>query len=619
MGKSLAKRMDELIELAPLGMELNVIYLQTEAVTTAINSFLINLGEAVLIVIVVLLVFMGLRSGLIIGGVLMITILGTFIFMDFGEVTLERISLGALVIALGMLVDNAIVVVDGMRVKMDQGSDALTAAREIVGQVGVPLLGATLIAIAAFASIGTSQDGTGEYCRTLFYVILISLGLSWVTAVTSTPLLCKTFLKQKSGTADEPDKDPYDSGFYRGYRSFLGLSIKFRWITVAVVVGLFIMSIVGFGFVKNSFFPDSTSPQYLIDFWFPEGTSIEETSRLMEKAEQYVGDQEGVNHVVTFIGGGQIRFLLTYTPESLYPSYAQMFVQVDDYKKIPDMLRQNQQALEQLFPGGNINTRAFILGPSTGGKIQLRINGPDPTVLRELGDKAEAILLADPMTKGVRNEWRNKIMVVRPQLAEAQARRLGIDRPQVAQAIEAAIQGTPVGVYREQDDLLPIIARSPEIERTDLENLKGIQVWSPAAQRNIPLGQVVPDITVTFEDAHVWRRDRTTMMRIHADTREGLPSELFARVKPMIEQALGADVEQKLGHSVALEDWDAKTIPVAYRDRIPLKEMPGYSISWGGEAEDSGKAQVSLAGSIPIFFGLMVLLVIILFNSIKKT
>jgi len=260
-------------------MELNVIYLQTDQVNLAINAFLVNLAEAVGIVIIVLLVFMGVKSGLIIGTVLLVTIMGTFIFMNMWNVTLERISLGALVIALGMLVDNAIVVTDGIRVKMQQGMKALKAASEVVGQVGTPLLGATFIAIAAFASIGTSQDSTGEYCRTLFSVILISLTLSWFTAVTTTPLFCKTFFKTKDGSEGADAGDSYGGKFYQLYRGFLSTSIRNRWVTMAVVVGLFILAIVGFGNVKNSFFPDSTNPRYYIDFWFPEGTHIEETAR----------------------------------------------------------------------------------------------------------------------------------------------------------------------------------------------------------------------------------------------------------------------------------------------------------------------------------------------------
>jgi multidrug efflux pump subunit AcrB len=620
MGQSLEARLKELVPLAPLGMDLHVIYLQTEAVTSAIQDFLVNLAESVGIVIVVLLIFMGLRSGLIIGAVLIVTIMGTFIFMNIGGITLERISLGALVIALGMLVDNAIVVTDGMRVKMAQGSDAVTAAKEIVGQVGVPLLGATLIAIAAFAAIGTSPDDTGEYCRTLFSVILISLTLSWVTAVTTTPLLCKTFLKtgSKEGKGDKME-DPYGSAFYRLYGKFLSTSIRFRWITVGVVAGLFVTAMVGFGHVKNLFFPNSTTPMYYIDFWFPEGTHIDETSRLMKKAEAYLSKQEGTLDMVTFIGGGQIRFLLTYTPEPPYGSFAQVVVKMDDYRKIPALMQRAQNDLETMFPQAIVNTRSFILGPGSGGKIQLRINGPDPVVLRQLAQEAENILLDDPFCKAVRDEWRGKIKVVRPHMAEAQARRAGIDRPQLAQAVESAIEGTRAGVYREKDELLPIIARSPEVERFDLANLQGIQVWSPAAQKMMPVGQVVTGFETAFEDPYIWRRDRTKMIKLHADPREGLASELFARVKARIEEALGVDVEAKTGKAVPPEQWDADTIGVEYKDEIPLKDMPGYSIAWGGEAEDSSKAQDGLAGSIPIFFGLMVLLVIFLFNSIKKT
>ena len=621
MGEALEERFKALTSLAPLGMDLNVIYLQTDAVIKSINGFLVNLAEAVGIVVIVLLIFMGIRSGLIIGAVLLVTIMGTFIFMDMQNVTLERISLGALVIALGMLVDNAIVVTDGMRMKMNQGVDALKAAREIVGQVGVPLLGATLIAVAAFAAIGTSQDSTGEYCRTLFSVILISLTLSWVTAVTTTPLLCKTFLKtvpKDDGQSGE-QKDPYGGRFYQLYRGLLSASIRFRWITVAIVIGMFILSMVGFGYVKNSFFPDGTSPMYYIDFWFPEGTHIDETSAYMKKAEEYLLKDEDTKHVATFIGGGQIRFLLIYTPESAYSSFAQALIHVDDYRKIPDLINKAQNDLEEIFPQAIINTRVFALGPSTGGKIQLRINGPDPTALRQLADKAEGILLDDPTSKGVRNEWRTKIKVVRPQMDETRARRVGIERPELAQAIASATEGTVAGVYREKDELISIVARAPESERTDLTNLEGIQVWSPAAQKMIPAGQVVNGFKTEFEDPYIWRRDRTKMIKIHTDHREGLPSELFARIKPKIEKGLGVDVEGKLGKAIDPDKWTAATIPVKYQDKLPIKGMPGYYISWGGEAEDSSKAQTSLANYILIFFSLMILMVIFLFNSIKKT
>ena len=620
MAESINGHLDYLKAQTPLGMELHVISHQAEAVNIAINGFLVSLAQAVVIVVVVLLIFMGLRSGLIIGAILLVTIMGTFIFMGMGQVTLERISLGALVIALGMLVDNAIVVTDGMRVKMDAGMDALTAGRDVVGQTGIPLLAATLVAVAAFASIGTSQDATGEYTRTLFYVILISLTLSWVTAVSSTPLFCKTFLKTGApGAGAGPQKDPYAGMFFQKYKQFLTISMQYRWITIGIVVGLFLLSLFGFGFVKNSFFPDSTRPQFYIDFWFPEGTHIEETARRMKEVEEKLKGREGITHVTTMVGGSQIRFLLTYTPEPNYDSFAQVLVDVDDYRKIAVMSKEVQEEFDKLFPGVIVNVRLFVLGPSIGGKIQLRISGPDPATLRRLGATALEVIKADPVAKAIRNEWRSKIKVLRPQMAEAQARRAGIDRPELSRALESAVEGTQAGVYRERDELLPIIARSPETERFDMDNLGTIQVWSPAARTMIPLAQVTTGFKTEFEDAHVWRRDRNTMLRIHADHREGLPSQLFARVKPKIEKALGVDAEQILGRAVDPKKWNAQTIKVVNNGILPLKDMPGYSIAWGGEAEDSARAKAYLAGSVPVFFGLMILIVLWLFNSIKKT
>ncbi|CAG1021604.1 partial Multidrug resistance protein MdtF, partial [Patescibacteria group bacterium] len=320
MSDSLNQRFKELEELRPIGMELNVISHQANSVNESLKGFIINLAEAVAIVVGVLLIFMGLRSGLILGVVLMVTIMGTFIFMQIYAVTLERISLGALIIALGMLVDCAIVVTDGMRMQMAQGKSGFDAACAIVGQTALPMLGGTIVAIVAFAAIGTSQDSTGEYCRTLFSVILFSLSLSWLTAVTCTPLLCNKFLTVTPSSGNGDNEDPYSKGFYGSYRQFLAWCIRFRWIVVGFVIALFVSSIIGFGFVKNSFFPDSTRPQFYVDLWFPEGTDIRETEKQLAIAETALKKHEGITHLSSLIGGSQTRFLLTYTPEKNYAS-----------------------------------------------------------------------------------------------------------------------------------------------------------------------------------------------------------------------------------------------------------------------------------------------------------
>jgi multidrug efflux pump subunit AcrB len=438
MGEALQRKFEQLRAQTPIGMDIGAVSLQSEAVTAAIGGFMVNLLEAVAIVFVVLMIFMGLRSGALIGGILFLTIFGTFVFMQLQGVMLERISLGALIIALGMLVDNAIVIVDGMQVRIEQGMDRIKAASEVVGQNMIPLLGATVIAVLAFASIGTSQDSTGEYTRSLYTVILISLMLSWVTAITTTPLLAKIFLKgKKEEKPGEEPKDPYGGKFYQGYKAFLSGAIRRRWVTVGVIVGIFLVSLWGFGYVSNMFFPNSTRPQFFADIWLPEGTHIRDTERELARAEEYFTGLDGVTHVSTAIGGGDLRFLLTYTPNPASSAFGAMFVDVDDWTIIDSLQVKTQRELQEILPEAIVNIRKFRLGPGEGGQIQLRISGRDGTVLREMAATAKEILREEG-GKGIRDEWREQVKTVQPVLADAQARQLGIDRPELAQQLRAA-------------------------------------------------------------------------------------------------------------------------------------------------------------------------------------
>ncbi len=622
MGEGVLKRIDELQGEIPLGMELTEIVMQSKAVTKAVNSFVVNLLEAVAIVVVVLLIFMGLRSGLIIGFILLLTIAATFVVMGYYQITLERISLGALIIALGMLVDNAIVVVDGMKVRMEQGMDGLKAAKEVVGQNSTPLFGATVVAVLAFASIGGMSNSTGEYCRSLYYVILISLSLSWLTAVTVTPLMTKTFvLGKKSKKGDGEKKDPYGGKFYQTYRKFLTLAIRLRWITIAIVCGMFGIALYGFGFLSNQFFPNSTTPQFMVECQFREGTDIRETRDGVAKMEEYLLNIEGVIQVASAIGAGHPRFILVYSvPVDASKNYTSIVVTVDDYKLIDNILPQIQNDFEEMFPDTTVNTKKFLLGPGEGGKIQLRINGPDPNELRKMADEVMGIIAADSNSQAIRTEWGDKVKLPQPLLAEDRARALGIDRPMVATAIESNFSGTTTGVYREGIDLIPIIARAPLNERSRIEDMEELQIYSPSAQKEVPILQVLNGVETTWENARYSRWHRRPFIKVHADAREGLPSVLFSRLKPKIEQTLGADLET-YGGTISLNkggEYTASTIPVKYDDIIPLKGKPGYFMAWGGEVEDSSDATAQLAANIPLYFGLMVLVVIFLFNAFKQ-
>jgi multidrug efflux pump subunit AcrB len=588
MGDALNARLEELRSQQPVGIEREIVSYQPTTVRASVNGFVVNLVQAVAIVIVVLLIFMGLRSGLIIGAILALTIAGTLVIMNFYAITLERISLGALIIALGMLVDNCIVVVEGMLIRIERGDDRVRAAKEVVAQNQWPLLGATVIAVVSFGAIGLSQDSTGEYCRSLFTVLLISLMFSWVTAITATPLFCVMFLKGK-----DPDKqrgDPYGGFIFQLYRQFLILAIRFRYVTVGIVVGLLAISLWAFNYIDQSFFPPSTRNQFIVDMWLPRGTHIDVTEKQAEYVENHIKQEypDEVSQIATTIGSGSPRFLLTYTPEIEDNSYAQLLVQVKDYRDIDRMRDELQRWMIMNLPGTTSNVKKFLLGPGDGGKCQLRISGPDPKVLRKLADDAVSTMRAHGNAIAIRPDWRNRTKVVRPVLSLAQARRTGITRPDVCAALEIAYHGKQVGLYREGDELLPILSRLPEAERGDVNNLKDTQVYSPALKQFVPIRQVVREFEMQFEDPLIYRRNRIRTVTIHCD--------------PLV------------GNASVLRDELAAKIDSHANENYP----PGYHLEWGGEYESSNDASKGLAASLPGFLVLMVLTVIVLFNALRQ-
>ncbi|MDA3961641.1 MAG: efflux RND transporter permease subunit [Planctomycetota bacterium] len=586
MGRALTKRLDQYVEQEgrlPLGMSLTPITFQPNDIDFAINGFLLNLLAAIVIVILVLMVFMGLRSALIIGFVLLVTILGTFIFMAPWGIALQRISLGALIIALGMLVDNAIVVIDGVRTGMSRGQSPEQAATSIVGQTQIPLLGATVIAILAFAAIGTSPDSTGEICRSLFQVVLISLSLSWVFAVTLTPLLGARFLKPPAADA----KDPYDNAFYRNYRKLLLFAIRMRALTIAAVVAMFLLSAYGFGFARVSFFPEATRTQFSVEMWLPQGLDIEETDRRLEEIREFVVANERVEGAHTFVGQGAPRFMLTYTPEKPYACYGMFMVDVlpESVPQIGELIGELEQAITSEFTDVVAFGRLFQMGPSEGGKIQARIIGPDANVLRELETEAIAILRADPQLKGVRSDWMNRVKSLRPVLSPERATLAGVTHQDVARAMQGGFLGRQIGVYREGDDLWPIEMRAPEAWRREPGRIMDLPIMSPTAGQMVPMGQVVDHIETVVEDDLIGRYDRERCITIHADPDATEASVPFARIRPEIE---------------------GMALPA------------GYRVEWGGEYEGQQDAIKYLTALLPVMLALMVVIVIALFNSIRK-
>lgn len=497
MGEGVRRKLEELKSNQPIGIEIGEINFQPEAVTEATNEFMFNLAKAVTIVFVVLFFAMGRKTGLIIGMVLFLTIMGTFAVMYAkGDLLMERISLGALIIALCMLTDNAIIVIEGIKVGIEAGRDKLETVREVVSQNQWPLFGATAIGVIAFAAIGLSEDRTGEYTNSLFWVILIALSLSWVSSVTVTPLLSYLFFTPIEN--DVTDRaDPYDSLPFRVYRKLLVSALRFRWLVVLAAIVAFIASVYGFRHVTQSFFPPATRPQFMVDVYLPAGTHIGETEAFAGEIQQYLQVQPGVTHVTSFIGSGGMRFLLVYSPEGENRAFVQFLVDVDDAEKIDGLIADVQQRLDEQYPNANSVAQKFLLGPGEGGRIQARFRGPDPNVLRALGDEAMKVLQDDGGAVCVRSDWRERVKAIRPEMLELQARRNGISRVEVAQALESSFEGRVVGFYREpgsagvglfpqESRLLPIVVRPPLSERDDVATINSAQIWSPVAGRMIP-------------------------------------------------------------------------------------------------------------------------------------
>ncbi|MDP5032303.1 efflux RND transporter permease subunit [Paraglaciecola sp.] len=585
VGHRIEARIQELDYMRPVGMETNFVYNQPQEVDKSVQSFLLNLVEAIVIVVIVLLLFMGLRSGLLIGLILMITVLGTFIFMQQMDITLQRISLGALIIALGMLVDNAIVVTEGILIGLQRKLTVAQGASAIVKQNKWPLLGATVIAIIAFAPIGLSSDATGEFAGSLFWVLLISLLLSWVTAITLTPFFASLMFTEKG--EDEEEEELYQSIIFKAFGRLLTLALAWRKTTVVALVALFIGSIVSFGQVKQSFFPPSTTPMFFVDVWHKSGTDIRENAKVMEEIEAHLLKEPGVEEITTTVGQGLLRFLLTYQTEKQYSTYAQMAIRMTDLEALQAGLPKLRDYMQSEHGDVFFKIKLMEIGPSTDAKIEARFSGPDPVILRELSEQSKAILRADKGALNIRDDWRQKTSVIRPQFNEASARRVGVSKADLDDLLLTSFSGKTIGVYRDGVNLLPIVTRPPATEHLSVENLQSLQIYSSVAGQFIPVTQVVSGFDVEWEDPIVARRDRKRTITVMAD-HDILGSEtaanLFARIQAPIEA-------------------------------IPLPK--GYSLEWGGEHESSTDAQKALFGSLPLGYLIMFIITVLLFNSAR--
>ncbi|EHG1305021.1 efflux RND transporter permease subunit [Vibrio parahaemolyticus] len=583
MGDAVKARLAELESQRPLGIEMHTISMQSESVRASVANFIDNLIAAVVIVFVVLLLFMGVRSGVIIGFVLLLTVAGTLCVMLIEDIAMQRISLGALIIALGMLVDNAIVVTDGVLVRLRQepNADKQQIVSEVVNSTKWPLLGGTIVGIFAFSAIGLSPSDMGEYAGSLFWVILYSMLLSWVFAVTVTPLLCYDFLKVKAQQGDVPPSKMVES-----YRRVLQWVLHHRFLSCGVVVlGLF-ASLWATQFVPPGFMPESQRPQFVVDVYLPQGSDIRRTENVVSMIESDIKQKPGITNITSFIGGGGLRFMLTYSPEARNVSYGQLLIDIDDYTKIAPLVGELQSELDNKYPDASIKVWKFMLGRGGGKKIEAGFKGPDSKVLRQLAEKAKAIMQNDANLIAVQDDWRQQVPVLAPVYSSQEAQRYGLTTQEINAAIAQTLSGRNVGVFREGNDLIPIVVRAPESERAHERAIENTEVYSAQAGSFIPVSQLVDSVDVVYQDAILRRINRMPTILVQADPAPGvMTSDAFNQV----------------------------------REKIEAIDLPsGYELIWYGEYKASKDANEGLAISAPYGFAAMILAVVFMFNALRQ-
>jgi len=585
IGERLEESLRGMLNYLPIGVELHKVAWQSDLVSEAVNGFFFNLFEAVIIVLIVLVIPSGFRMGMIIGSDLILTILGTFIFMSLMDISLQRMSLGALIIALGMMVDNSIVVADGIAVRLRQNMPRRQAAIEAVQQNAFPLLAATLIAILTFYPIYASTQDTGEYCRSLFIVVAISLLLSWLIAILITPLQCIDFLSEpKEGQTKE-----FNRPLFAYFRKLLNFLVKIRFATLGLLLILLVLSIFGFSFVKQMFFPDSTRPQLMIDYWAQAGTRIEDVSEQVHLLEEVVIKDPVVDSVAAFIGSGPPRFYLPVEPERHYDNFAQLIVNFNSYEEVNPFMQRMQPWARNHLAGAMIRFRQYSVGPSNTWQFEARLSGPGQAnlvELKQLASEIREIAAASKLGRDWRTDMMNPVLKLVPEYDQKRGRWSSVNRLDLARATRRSYDGISVGLYREKDNLYPIVLRNNEGERLQmLSNIETIPIRPTFSTRTVPLSQVVRGVETEWENPFIIRWNRRRAVTIQGGP---VPDVSY----PKLKKSIIDDIEK-------------------------VKLPPGYEIYWDGEEESSQEARASLiSGIVPSAIMILFLLVLV-FNKIR--
>ncbi|HCQ9866378.1 efflux RND transporter permease subunit [Acinetobacter baumannii] len=611
LGKNLETEFAQLQKILPLGMKLQKVSDQPVAVQRSIHEFVKVLAEAVIIVLLVSFFSLGFRTGLVVAFSIPLVLAMTFAGMNLFDVGLHKISLGALILALGLLVDDAIIAVEMMAIKMEQGYSRIKAAGFAWKTTAFPMLTGTLITAAGFLPIATAQSSTGEYTRSIFQVVTIALLVSWVAAVLFVPYLGEKLLPDFTKTghqapwyvrlwaritkkpqpqtvaiSQDHHYDPYQSSFYLRFRKMVEFCVTYRKTVIATTVGVFVLSVLMFKMVPQQFFPPSNRAEILVDLKLEEGASLTATEQAVKKVEQFLSKQKGIDNYVAYVGTGSPRFYLPLDQQLPQASFAQFVVLASSLDDRDEIRRSLETQIKQLLP--QVRTRVSLLenGPPVGYPLQYRVSGEDLNLVRKEAQQVARVISENPNTTNVHLDWGEPSKIISIQIDQDRARQMGVSSVDLANFLNASITGSAIEQYREKRELIEIRLRGDKAERVEVASLASLAV--PTANgTTVPLAQIAK-IEYKFEDGLIWHRNRLPTITVRADIRTNLQP---------------ATVVGELAESM---------------DKLRAELPSGYLIEVGGTVEESARGQSSVNAGMPLFLAVVMTLLMIQLKSLSR-
>ena len=605
LGKSLQVAADAIRADLPAGIQMAQFQNQSSVVSRSVNEFVGTLIEAVLIVLAVSFISLGLhfkpgswkftldwRPGLVVGITIPLVLAITFVTMYYWGVGLHKISLGSLIIALGLLVDDAIIAVEMMVRKLEEGYDKVRAATFAYEATAMPMLTGTLITAVGFLPIGLAQSTVGEYTFAIFAVTAAALVISWLVSVYFVPYLGTIFLREKQqgvtagAGATSEHHEVFDTPFYGRFRATVNWCVQHRWITIALTIGTLVLGLVGMGKVQQQFFPDSIRLEVMIDLWLPEGSSFAANEEVTKRVEARVMKLDGVTNVTTWVGSGVERFVLTLDQVFPQSNVSQLIVLAQDNAARERIRKLLSELLATEFPEVRARAKVFPNGPPVAYPVQFRVVGPDAAKVRIYADEVKAIMRENPNLRGINDNWNESVKVLRLDVDQDKARALGVSSQSIAQAARTINSGTTVGQYRDGDKLIDIVLRQPLDERNAITDLGNAYVPTTTG-RSIPLAQIAKG-TFVWEPGVLWREGRDYAATVQGDIIEGLQgATVTAQLNPLFEP-------------------------------LRAKMLPGYRIDVAGAVEESSKGQGSITAGAPLMLFIMLTLLMLQLHSFSR-